>query len=140
MENPGLGRTADMATQYPPEELRRMLSGKPGRLSTNVSIPPLFRPDTWTLHGHSQKQSRGNSGDEGKKVHSVMQIKVKMACLMLMVCVTGNRGIMGNNSKHLTKLLYEQSSQYFEVCVIEEQANFRSLSSSRGFDSANCLH
>ncbi len=33
MEKPGLGRTADMATQYPPEELRRMLSGNPGRLS-----------------------------------------------------------------------------------------------------------
>lgn len=26
-----------------------MLSGKPGRLSMKVSIPPLFRPATWTL-------------------------------------------------------------------------------------------
>lgn len=60
MEKPGLGRTADMATQYPPEELRRMLSGNPGRLSINVSIPPLLRPDTWTLWTES-KYSIGSS-------------------------------------------------------------------------------
>lgn len=49
MEKPGLGLTADMATQYPPLELGRMLSGNPGRLSMKFSIPPLFRPATWTL-------------------------------------------------------------------------------------------
>lgn len=36
-----------------------MLSGKPGRLSTNVSIPPLFRPATWTLtRGHKAGSQR----------------------------------------------------------------------------------
>lgn len=56
MEKPGLGRTAAMETQYPPEELGRMLSGKPGRLSTNVSMPPLLRPATWTLDGDRASQ------------------------------------------------------------------------------------
>lgn len=56
-EKPGLALTADMATQYPPEELGRMLSGKPGRFSTKVSMPPLFRPATCTLQ---QKQSPGH--------------------------------------------------------------------------------
>lgn len=49
MEKPGFGLTADMATQYPPLELGRILSGNPGRLSMKFSIPPLFRPATWTL-------------------------------------------------------------------------------------------
>lgn len=46
IENPGFGRIADMATQYPPELLRRMLSGKPGMFSTNISAPPFISPDT----------------------------------------------------------------------------------------------
>ena len=54
-ENPGFGRTDDMATQYPPPELGRMLSGNPGRFSTNVSIPPLFRPATCTLWEESAR-------------------------------------------------------------------------------------
>lgn len=46
MEKPGLARMAAMLTQYPPELLARMLSGKPGKFSTNTSAPPFIRPDT----------------------------------------------------------------------------------------------
>lgn len=53
-----------MATQYPPEELRRMLSGNPGRLSIKVSIPPLLRPDTWTLWREQSKHSKHRTEHE----------------------------------------------------------------------------
>lgn len=45
IENPGLERMIAMQIQYPPELLGRMLSGNPGRLSTNRSAPPFIRPD-----------------------------------------------------------------------------------------------
>ena len=42
-------KTIDIATQYPPELLGRMLSGYPGRFSTNTSDLLLFSPLSSTV-------------------------------------------------------------------------------------------